>query len=69
MIICYKYQCPHLTEEQTCSKYAMEYMLFVTRRGYCPVLDKYEDDDKQAAYEKSKKSGMSRVGQQKQKRR
>lgn len=63
-MLCYDINCPIMIN-MICPKYPMEYMQLVTRRGYCPVIDQYDDAEKQEAYEKSKKGAeKERVGQQ-----
>jgi hypothetical protein len=50
--------------------YSSEGKRFRDRMGYCPIVDKYFDADKQEVYEESKRpKGKGRVGQQKQRKR
>lgn len=53
-----------------CSVYNIYGMEFRQRQGYCPIIDKYFNPERQKVYEQSKNiKGRSRVGQQKQRKR
>ena len=69
---CHDINCPNLDDHnfRRCTKYPVGYMFFVERQGYCPVINKYADPEKQAALEKRQRAaqGKTRQGQQKQKK-
>lgn len=60
-MLCFDLNCKEIREE-LCTHYPLQYMEFVTRRGYCPFIDSGPNKPKP-------KEGAKRlVGQQKSKK-
>ena len=60
--------CPLADSDLCCTRRPLEYMFFVTRRGYCPDIDVYGDPEKQKEYEAAQRAIKKMSKQQKQRR-